>query len=268
VNAPATWKRGPWRCAGEEDLFEGAGPELGTAARERRGERSPRALGPFSSYYKGSPLDARHALRHAVRRAVRLAEVPRLQELANLAWLRERGFLAPRPLLAGVLERGGLPRFQFLFTELVPLAPTLAELFRAGPRERRGPALAALARDLARLHALGFVHRDLFARNLLVCATESGVRCAFLDAWRGGPGPALRGPEHDLGCLFLDGAALFAREEQVLFLSTYGEESSRAGRNLRRDWLARVARERRACHARESRRRPGLQPGWDIPALG
>jgi hypothetical protein len=260
------FRTGSWRVRGARALFELARPELEEAARARHPARGPRALGPFQSYLKGSALRARPAMRHALRHLAGL-ELPRLREFANLEWLRFHGFLAARPLLAGVSWRAGLPRYQFLLTELVREVPTLSELFLAPGTERglRSALLATLARDVARLHGLGFAHRDLFPRNLLAIQSPDGPRCAFLDAWRGGPGPGLRGPEHDLGCLFLDGAQLFEPQEQRAFLDVYRAESERAGRHLGRSWPARVERARAGVYRREARRRPGLAPEWRFP---
>jgi hypothetical protein len=176
---------------GERELFAEVRPALEDLAGAARAERGPRPLGPFQAYFKGSPLATRPALRHAVRRVAGL-EIPRLQEFSNLEWLRARGFLAARPLLAGVRSRAVLPRYQFLFTELRPAESTLGQWFPLAPPAERARRLAALARDVARMHGLGFVHRDLYPRNLLVPTDGADPRCAFLDAWRSGPGRGLR----------------------------------------------------------------------------
>jgi hypothetical protein len=257
---------GTWRLRGAPELFEPLRAELTACAEEVRPLRERRPVGPHDAHLKASALRLWPALRHAARRALGQG-LPRWNELANLTWLRAQGFLAPRPLVAGVWFRRGLPRYQFLLSEWLA-APTLAEALapgRASPAER-GAWLAALARDLARLHALGFVHRDPFARNLLALSPPHGPRCAFLDAWRGGPGPGWRGPDHDLGCFLLDGAALLDREEQCLFLLTYQKESGRAGRRLGRGWPTRVERARERVLRRELARRPDLLPAWTFPA--
>lgn len=258
---------GTWRLRGTPELFEPLRAELSQAAAEARPVRGRRAVGPHDAYLKASALRPWPALRHAARRALGLG-LPRWNELANLAWLRASGFRAPRPLVAGVWFRHGLPRFQFLLTEWLA-APTFAEVLtpgRASPAERAA-WLDALARDLARLHARGFVHRDPFARNLLALGGPEGAGCAFLDAWRGGPGPGWRGPDHDLGCFLLDGAGLLTPEEQAHFLLTYREESARSGRRLTPLWPQRVERARRRVLRREAGRRPGLRPEWAFPAL-
>lgn len=260
----ANWRSGNWRGLGAPELFAELRGELEQATRAQRGARQ---LGGHEVYFKGSPLRPRPALRHALRRWTGLAEIPRLQEFANLAWLRAHDFLAAPPLCAGVQARAGLPCYQFLVTEFVPDAPDLAELFPRASAERRAQLLAALARDVARLHALGFVHRDLFPRNLLACTTPTGERCLFLDAWRGGARRGWRGPDHDLGCLFLDGASLFSAPEQALFLTTYREESLRQGRKLPRAWAEGVERARQGVWRHEARRRQEVAPAWKFPSL-
>ncbi len=209
---------------GEEALLQELLPRLEHAALLHERWRGFIEVGCAHAFLKYSALRFRPALRHATRSLVPWIEIPRLQEFANLIWLRERGFGAPRPLVAGVFRRSGLPTFQFLATEVVQGSQTLTELFERGPAELREPVLRALAIDVARLHELGFVHRDLFTRNLLLTRAEAGVRIHFLDAWRGGPHFQLRGPKHDLACLMRDGERLFTGDERRLFLETYSGE--------------------------------------------
>ncbi len=255
--------------AGEAGLLAALSDELESAVLGRRTERGFRTLGAARVFLKQGPLRGKHRLRHGLRRAFGVSELPRLAEFANLAWLREHGFGAPRPLLAGAYFRRGLPHHQFLLTEAVSAAPTLRELLEHGPRELRAHALDALAHDLARLHALGFVHRDLFPRNVLVQALEHGARIVFLDAWRGGPGRDLRGPAHDLGCFFLEGARWLDPHEQARFLGEYRLESCRLGRDLLAERLRqRVRAARRRVWRREQPRRSESFPAvWDPPRL-
>lgn len=258
---------GTWRLHGSSELFEPLRPELTDLAQQARRERGARTVGPLRTYLKASALRPWPALRHATRRVLGLG-LPRWNEYRNLAWLRARGFQAPRPLVAGVWFRAGLPRYQFLLSEIVD-APTLAEVLAPGrstPEERRA-RIEALARDLARLHGSGFVHRDAFPRNLLACGTAQAPTSGFLDCWRGGPGPGWRGPDHDLGCFLLDGAALLDPGEQACFLGTYREESERIGRGLAWDWPRAVEKARARVHRREATRRPGLPASWSCPRL-
>jgi hypothetical protein len=223
-------RAGPWRLRGERACFEVLRPRLVAAARraERwRGfvELAAEGAPARRAFLKYGPLRAWPALRHRARTLVPRIEIPRLQEHANLAWLREHGFGAPRPLVAGVLVRLCLPRFQFLVSEEAPGTRTLAEVLADPDDAQRTAALELLARDAARLHAFGFTHRDLFARNLLVAGADpAALRLLFLDAWRGGPRRGLRGAEYDLACFLLDAGARLAPPERERFLALYSAE--------------------------------------------
>ncbi|MEW6073215.1 MAG: lipopolysaccharide kinase InaA family protein [Planctomycetota bacterium] len=249
---------------GEEGILAAVRPLVDLAARRGTRERGVREVAGLALRIKADPLRGRASLRHAVRALWPGIEVPRLQEFANLAWLRRNGFGAPRPLAAGCYRNAlGLPVYQFLFTEEVAGARTLTEVFEAGPRELRRPALEALGRDLARLHGRGFVHRDLFPRNLLVTAGGEGARIHFLDAWRGGPLPGLRGPAYDLACLMLFGTDLFAPDEEGALFRAYFGERARLGHAVRpARLLAAAARLRRGLRRRFVRRR---WPGSVLP---
>jgi tRNA A-37 threonylcarbamoyl transferase component Bud32 len=256
---------------GEADALEALLPELEQAAREGAKASGFRILGGERVFLKHGPLRGKHALRHALRRAVGLVELPRLQEFANLSWLRERGFGAPRPILAGAFLRRGIPCHQFLCTAGVAGAEPMASVLRGRDPELRARVLCALARDLARLHAAGFVHRDLFARNLLVehPGPAGRPRIVFLDAWRSSPGRGLRGPAHDLGCFFLEAGTWLESREQALFLDTYRREYQRMEHAEPAErFVRRVARARRRALARERARHPqAFAEHWDPPEL-
>ena len=177
------------------------------------------------AYFKLSALQGKTSLRYALKRGLLRAPLPRLSEFANLGWLRENGFNAPEPLAAGALWRRGLPRFQFLLTREVEGAGTLGSWMKEEkePKER-ARVLEELARTVARMHELRFLHHDLFSRNILVSSgsmSSRGSRVWFLDCWAGGLPPQARGPSYDLACLTLDVDGRFAPEERDRFLETY-----------------------------------------------
>lgn len=226
-------------------------------------------------HFKHGPLDWKHALRHGLRKRLLGREFPRLAEFDNLAWLRRNGFHAPEPLAAGAFVRGGMPLFQFLHTREVPRARTLAEVLSSDRGEIRGRALRSLAGEIARLHALGFVHRDLFPRNVLVTDEPPDPRVHFLDCWRGGPHPGLRGPAYDIACLMLFCADLLSPKEQGVFFDAYFEPGSWAkGAPNRKRLLAAAARDRRRLERRFRTRRRAESvlalpaPEWDPRGLG
>ena len=267
MSADERFREGAWHLVGQRADFAALRATLAEHARAGTKWRARPTVAGCELYAKGSPLAPRTALRHGLARLLLRRPEPRLVEFANLAWLRAHGFAAPRPRLAGVWRRAGLARYQFLTTEAVP-APRLEDFLAAVDDGLRRAALTRLAEELARLHALGFVHRDLFARNLLIQAGDEGPRPVFLDAWRGGPGPDLRGPLHDLGCLMLDGATLFRPAEQAHLLARYAERRAELGRPVGPDFRAGVARARARLVPRERRRHPGLASEWNFPRSG
>ena len=251
---------------GEPDCLEPAAALVLEAARAGRGLAEFSALGGHAVYGKGGFLRGKARLRHALRGAFLRRPLPRLREATNLAWLRRHGFGAPRPLAAGSLRRGGLPRYQFLFNGEIPGAPTLRELFEgdAAP-EVRLAVLRALGREAARLHGLGFVHCDLFPRNLLVTGLGGEPRIHFLDAWRGGPPPQLRTAAYDLACLMVHGAALFAPAEERALFAAWLAGRERDGAPVEAGaLLPRVARLRARLARRFNRRRA---PASLLPCL-
>ncbi len=150
----------------------------------------------------------------------------------------------------------------------------MREALESGPPEERAPLLNALAREVARLHARGFIHRDLFPRNLLVTTGGETPCIHFLDAWRGGARPGLRGADYDLACFFLYGADLLSSEEARRFLEAYFAERDASGARVARGaFLSAAALARRRLAARELRRGRtacGIAPpsaNWRPPAL-
>lgn len=150
-------------------------------------------------YHKGSRLKPGASRRHAWRKHIARIPVPRIAEFAHLTWLRAQGFGAPEPLCAAVLWSGLLPVYQALVTRFVERSQTLVELLDG--RRLDDAACASLGAEVARMHGSGFVHRDLFARNILRCDDGAWI---FLDAWRGGTRRGWRGATWDLACLLED----------------------------------------------------------------
>lgn len=211
---------------------------------------------------KRGRLRGKAARRHALRRAIGLG-LPRLREFENLAWLRKRLFQAPRPVFAGVVSRRGVPHFQFLATEYLGESRSL-DKFLTEERDR-SEILLVLARETARMHSLGFVHRDLYPRNLLV----RGSTIAFLDAWRGGPGFGWRGPDHDLACLMLYGSEWLTQAEQERFFQDYFAQREVQDRAVtdRKRFAAAIENNRARLLARLEKR-PHERRGRELPSRG
>ncbi|MCA8982035.1 MAG: hypothetical protein KDC14_18535, partial [Planctomycetes bacterium] len=233
---------GRWRIFGWRQAEMEAAARLGSRlARDDRVVGEFREFGDERVYLKGSPLARRPALRHTLRQLLLRVPPPRLAEYMNLSWMTERHFQCPLPLAGGALWRGGRPCYQFLITREVPDAVGMRE-FLSRPDERRHEVLAEFARELARLHALRFVHRDLYPRNLLVVPPRAGRSVVFLDAWRGGERLQSRGYAHDLGCFFLSAAEWLDPAEQSAFLATYAAERAAQARPVTAGWLEDVVR--------------------------
>lgn len=169
------------------------------------------------AYFKLSRLAGKTRVRYALKRKFLRAPLPRLAEFANLSWLRENGFGAPEPLAAGAQWEGGFPRFQFLLTREVAGARTLASFLSDETRlDVRAAVLEELARTVARMHSLRFLHHDLFPRNVLV---TDGIW--FLDCWAGGLPPQARRSAYDLSCLTMNTEGTLSAEEIDRILEVY-----------------------------------------------
>lgn len=191
------------------------------------------------------------------------APLPRMREAFNHAWMLARVFQAPAPLAAGVLGARA-PRAQFLISEFLPGEPAGVRV-RAAAAAERGALLRELALEVARLHALHFVHRDLHWRNLWWCEARAGRHLWFLDAWRGGERWQLRGPAYDLACLFLEGPSFLREDECRTWLASYLEERRALGKPANAARLfARATRDRRAL-VEQLKREPGRWRADEAP---
>ncbi len=225
--------------ARDAELVALARPHVERHLGEPRSFALPIELDGQPAWLKGGPLVGKARLRHALRQRLLRLGLPRMREFTNLQWLRARLFRAPEPLFAGWLETRGSARFQFLVTAAVEGGKPLAACWLDLDADERDAAALELGREVARLHALGFVHRDLHVRNLLLTPPVAGRRIVFLDAWRGGPQWSWRGPAYDLACLSLpclahQGEHVFGRSEFGRVLATYLDQGQVLGLRLAR----------------------------------
>ncbi len=152
---------------------------------------------------------------------------PEVSEFKALQWLREHGVSAVRPVAAASETRRGRLVAHALVTEHVPGAVDLAKrLDTPGDPVREDAAVARrlselLGRLLHRMHVEGFVHRDCFARNVLVKIEEEEVRLWFCDCRRGGPPSWRKGPWHDLAALDGDLQGRLSRSARLRALRAY-----------------------------------------------
>ena len=239
------------RSAAELALSAAAGP---------RAVGRPVQLDGMDAWLKASPLRGSAGLRYTLRRTLLRLDAPREREYANLEWLRREGFQAPRPLAVGTLARRGRIVWQFLLLKRLEHAQPLVDCLPGAAQAERAELLAELAREVARLHALRFIHHDLHLRNVLVGAAppaSDARRLWFVDAWRGGPRYALRGPAYDLACLMLHGEGLISALERERWIELYLEQRSAHGRPADRARLLRGARAQHARLVRQLARAPG-----------
>lgn len=219
-------------------------------------------------YLKGGPLRGGARLRHAARERV-LREAPaRLNETRNLRWLAEHDLPTVEPLAAGVLRRSGIASFQFLATAWLEGARALDTLWPEADSAARQDLVTHLARDVGRMHGLGFVHRDLFFRNLVV-PPMAVPRAHLIDAWRGGPAHRWRGPAYDLACLMFDATAAWNDADQQHFFGAYfAERRLHDGAGDLEKLLTRARREHAHLARRVSRRGRAEPPRpWTPPPL-
>ena len=218
--------------------------------------KRPAPVGEFltfagaSCYCKAGKLMGKSQWRHALRGWFRLGHVPCVQEYFNMCWLHNRHFQVPLPMVGGVIRRHGLPAYQFLITRQVLGSTTLDAALENEPPQGRRELLRELAQEVGRMHALSFVHHDLFPRNILVAPTDWPRRILFLDLWAGGDCVHFRSPAYDLGGFLLESAHLLEAEERREFLENYRTSSQSQGRAAPSNLLDLIGQQYGKLHAR------------------
>ncbi len=251
----------------------------------------PHTLGDKKVFLKGGPFSKSGAKRHRLRGIFLGAPLPALSEFRALTWLRERLFQAPQPLAALEVRAGfGIGRVrrpiaQLLVTSTVPDAQS----FRGAWDESEPAEQARLCRELGtevgRMHALHFLHADLYPRNVLVTRATpkhdtSSRRLWFIDSWAGGPtawrNGSLRRVESDLGTWLADFEPGLMEAPLRELLTSYAQAREDNGRPVadKTRWLASVADARRQELRKLERQRYRLrgatfpQAGVAAPSLG
>jgi tRNA A-37 threonylcarbamoyl transferase component Bud32 len=186
-------------------------------------------------------------------------------EFVALGLMRQLGIQAVRPIAFGERRIGHFVRSCFLVTEAVPDAMPLSSFIKtfgdrrdsAQAQRSRREILTALARQVRHMHEAGFVHRDLFWRNVLIrFLPDSRFEFYFLDA---SVGKRIRMQQRRQDSIVSDIAAMGAlapdfcsKADQMRFLLTY-LDTPRLGPQDRQ-WLRRVQARSDLFHASEWQR--------------
>jgi tRNA A-37 threonylcarbamoyl transferase component Bud32 len=155
---------------------------------------------------------------------------PEVREFRNLAFLREKGVPAVRPVAAASETRSLRLVAHALLTEHVTDGVDLARrLDTPGDPVREQPAVRRrvaelLGRHVHRMHQEGFVHADLWARNVVVRVDEDTPFLWFCDCRRGGPPSSRRKPLDDLARLDRDVEGKVPRTDRLRALRAYAGE--------------------------------------------
>jgi tRNA A-37 threonylcarbamoyl transferase component Bud32 len=158
------------------------------------------------------------------------------REFANLAQIRALGLQAPEPVAWAEIRRAGFVVRSFLITESVPepvmpLDRFIRDVLPALPpgerRCRRRELTERLADTIRHLHEQGFVHRDLYWRNIIL--GHGGELDAFylIDAhasqYRSG-GLSQQDRIDDLATLDAPAPWFLNRTDRLYFLLRYTEQ--------------------------------------------
>lgn len=104
--------------------------------------------------------------------------------LRGAALLRAAGFSCPRPLLAMERRQFGAVRASYLFCEALRGAETMSAVALRGGRPNfvhRRRVLAAVAREVRRLHDAGLFTCDMQETNLMLEEGDGGLGIYFVD---------------------------------------------------------------------------------------
>lgn len=155
-------------------------------------------------------------------------------EFRALAGMRELGIQAVRPIAYGERRALHFVHSCFLITEAVPSSVSLATYAQQYLGENHSPEsflkrrriLTGLARQVRHMHEKGFVHGDLFWRNVLIRVLgQDSCEFYFLDAclghriWR--KDRDRRGIVDDLAGLMAIAPVYCSRTDMVRFAKTY-----------------------------------------------
>ncbi len=171
-------------------------------------------------------------------------------EYRTLMLMRKLGIQAVRPVAYGERRVAHFVRSCFLITETVPAAMSLATFMRNYSHHRGTPLarqarieiLTSLARQVRHMHESGFVHRDLFWRNVLIRPLpDNRFEFYFLDASVGRRirfAPRQESIVHDIAAMSALAPEFCSKADQLRFLLEYLNTDKLTRED--RDWIRRV----------------------------
>ena len=245
----------------------------------------PIVLAGLEGTLKRRQVPLGRSLRLGLRRWLLGTPAPCEAESAHLTWMRKRLFRAAEPLGSVTIHRLGFPCRELLVTRRVEGAQPFHAAVVAAPPPRRARLFAELGREVGRMHALRFLHAELYPRNVLVTepCDQPGPGFGRSLIWRGtgegGPTAWRRGNlgrvEDDLGAWFSRAADWMRREDADALLLAYAASRLDNGRPVESlpGLVRSIQRSRRRELARLERSPGGLGQaafpvaGWD-PDVG
>jgi tRNA A-37 threonylcarbamoyl transferase component Bud32 len=166
------------------------------------------------------------------------------------------------------------PVAQLFVSAEVPDGITFDEAWDQQSDEQRLELCRELGNEVGRMHALHFLHGDLYPRNVLVDPARTGGRSLwFIDSWAGGPtawrNGSLRALETDFGTWLSEATPNLEGRYIETLLDAYLRSRSANGRPIVRfgRWLSSVQESRRRELRRLERQRYRLR-GAAFPQAG
>jgi tRNA A-37 threonylcarbamoyl transferase component Bud32 len=204
-----------------------------------------------------------------LRRTGRTPRSPARREAENLVELAADGVRVPRVLAwaeearaARHPRRGGRSA---LVMEHVAHASSLRDRLALCARGERSRLTAALLELVARLHARGWIHRDLYLQHVVVADEAGAPELTLLDVGRARrlATPRTRWLVKDLAALHSSLPPEVPRTEALRFLRGWLDRRGGAERAVERRWIRGVLRK---AHALARHRPRYLDPGDPVDA--
>jgi tRNA A-37 threonylcarbamoyl transferase component Bud32 len=271
---PRTAKKDPdletgWRAPA---IFDSCGPldleslfALRPEAWLRRVEGRETFLWPAREHWVVKRTVGGEAREYWYERLRGAARAPARRELENLLALAQQGFPVPEglawcaePAAAKHPRRAGRSA---LVMARVEHSGSLRERLKVVAELERGMLLGQLLALVTRLHAAGWIHRDLYLQHF-VCV-QQGLLLLDVGRARQRPAPRSRWFVKDLAALHFSAPASVSRSERLRFLKAWLQARGQLEPNLLRKWVERITRRGRRMGSHRPRQ---LDPGDPLDA--